>query len=749
MLKTQLKTIELFLKGAYFFRGVVLTIAVISPLFIMNYLGLFAYAPSVVVGAFLNAPGDIPGSLKRKVNGILIGILLTMVVTLIILFAKPYLPLLIILVAVFTFCISLIAVYGFRASLISFSGLLAMVIAFALPMETAKDIWIHVGLMGVGGLWYLLVSYLLHRLIPKKDEDQLLSDTLQMIGEYLKLRSRILLEKENRPEILKQTFTLQTKINEKQEILRELLLLERKRSGRSHFDEKRLLIFIASVDMFELAVANHLDYSQMDALFKTHRTVIKGFGNFNTTMGNHLMLLSELLIKKDKLPSDDILLVAQSNAYAGIQTYVVFLKLPHAREGAIILRNLYDYQSKLLQNILSIKRSMENVKDATKVSFKRQDASHFLTLQEYRLNTIFENLSLQSPIFRHALRLTFAIVFGFGLGKLLNIHNSYWIMLTVIVILRPNYGLTKERTKKRVIGTLIGGAFAVAIIFITQNSTIYAVLSILSLTLAFSLIQQNYTSAAAFVTTNVIFVYALLHPNAFEIIQYRVLDTLIGATIAFAASYLLWPTWEVLNLKDVLLQAVDKNKTYLLNTQILYHDKTLNELSYKVSRKEAFLAMGNLNAGFQRMSQDPKSKQLGYDIIYDMVTLNQTILSATASIGSFIVNHKTTSVSEEFDALILKIGQTLEASKSLVAKKPFEISEDDECIRKTQEKLLEGYANLSKLRDQNIKDGNAKIDPKTLTRLQEAHLISNQLIWLQTLSDNLKNASRNYQSVFY
>lgn len=747
-LKEQLKQLELFLKGAHFFRGIVLTIAVISPLFIMSFAGIFAYAPSVVVGAFLSAPGDIPGSLKRKVNGILLGIALTMLVTLIILFAKPFLALLLILVAVLTFFISLIAVYGFRASLISFSGLLAMIIAFALPMETSKDIWIHVGLMGVGGLWYLLISFLLHRLIPKKDEDQLLSDTLELIGEYLKLRARLLVESDLRDELFKKTFKLQTQINEKHETLRELLLLERKRSGRSHLDEKRLLIFIASVDMLELAIANHLDYKQIDTLFAQHQEQLKAFGDFNHIMGNHLIDVSEMLIKKDKIPADDVLLKAQFKTNASIKQYVEALQLPKAREGALILRNLYDYQAELLQNIQSIKRAMDNVKDAAKISFKRQDASQFLTLHEYRLQTIFEHFSLESSIFRHALRITFAIVFGFALGHLLDIKNTYWIMLTIIVILRPNYGLTKERSKKRVVGTLIGGAFAVGVILITQNTTVYAVLSILSLTLAFSLIQQNYTSAAAFITTNVIFVYALIHPNAFSIIQYRVVDTIIGAAIAFAASYILWPTWEALNLKQLLLNAIGKNKTYLLKTQALYHNKTTNELPYKVSRKEAFLAMGNLNAAFQRMTQDPKSKQIGYELIYDMVTLNQTIISAIASIGSFIIHHKTTPASDEFDALILKISTTLEISTALVDKKPFDIPEDGDCIRKTQEKLLASYTNLSNARDQNIKAGQTKIDKKSLIRLQEAHLISNQLIWLQTLSDNLKKVSRKYQITF-
>ncbi len=749
MIREHLKNVELFLKGAHFFRGIILTVAVVSPLFILNLFGYFEYAPSVVIGAFLNAPGDIPGSLKRKVNGILIGIVLTMSVTLLVLFAKPILPLLLLVLAVLSFCISLISVYGFRASLLSFSGLLAMILAFAIQKETSPVIFTHVGLMGIGGLWYLLLSFMFHRIIPKKDEDQLLSDTLRLIGEYLKLRGALITKKAKRDELLQQTFSIQTQINEKHETLRELLLSERKRSGRSHLDEKRLLIFISSVDMLELAIANHLNYDQIDELFEAHQEQITTFKKFNKVMGKHLILLSEIVIAKDKIPSDDALKYAQSETNLAIRTYVNDVKPPKAREGAIMLRNLYDYQAQMLQYIQSIKRVMDNVKNASIVSFKRQDASHFLTLQEYQLDLILQNLTIKSTIFRHSLRLTFAIVFAFILGTFFDITNTYWILLTIVVILRPNYGLTKERSKKRVIGTLIGAVVAISIVLITQNTTIYAVLSIISLTLAFSLIQQNFTSAAAFITISVIFLYGLIHPDAFSVIQYRVIDTVIGAAIAFTASYALWPAWEVSNLKSVLVDAVEKNKIYLLKTKELYHDKSNYHVVYKVARKEAFLAMGNLNAAFQRITQDPKSKQKEFELIYDIVTLNHTILSAIASMGSFIINHKTTPVSKEFDTLISKVSQTLDASIILIEQKGTIATEDTEHYKKAQAKLLETYENLSKIRDQHIEDGQTEIDLNTLTQLQEAHLISNQLIWLQTLSDNLRKSTSRYQKAFY
>ncbi len=743
-MNTLLKNIELFLKGSNFYRGIRLTFAVVAPLAILYGLGYSQFAPAIVMGAFLNAPGDIPGSLKRKVNAILISIVLTMLITAIILFLKPYFILLLVAMAIISFIVSFLSIYGFRASLVSFSGLLAMVISFAIQRETAAEILTHIALMGVGGLWYLVVSFTFQKLAPKKDNNQLLSDTLLLIGQYLKLRARLLTKKSEREALMQQALLYQTQINEKHETLREVLFTGRKRSGRSHYDEKILLIFLSSVNIFELIEAKHLDYDEIDRLFSDKKKYLKASKNLNKVLGNHLIKLSELLIQNHKLPNKNSLSKALSKANKAISEYVEDVKLPKAREGALVLRNLYDYQEQLLQETRAIRRVMANVKEASKVSLKRQDATQFLTLQEYRLNVIVQNFSFNSNLFRHALRFTVAMVFAFGLGTALDIHNTYWILLTIIVIMRPSYGLTKERSKDRIVGTLIGAVIAISIVLLTQNVIVYGVLAVISLTLAFALIQQNYKSAAALITINIIFVYSLINPNAFELIQYRVVDTIIGATIAIVANYILWPSWEVYNLKDVLLNAIKKNNTYILATKDLYHDKNQNLLAYKIARKEVFLAISNLNAAFQRLTQDPKSKQKEFQLIYNLVTLNQTMVSAIASIGSFIINHKTTAASKEFDVIILKIADTLQKSCALLEGVSPKHEADTTSIEDAQETLLKTFHNLSQERDENIQKGYIQMNTGTLHQLQEAYLMSNQLIWLKSLSENLNKATASY-----
>ena len=745
-LKEILKHLELFFKSSNFERGLRLGIAIAIPFGLFFSLGKIEIALPIVVGAFLNAPGDMPGSKKRKVNAILISIGLTMLVTALILLSKPFLPILLICIGLIAFTVSLLSVYGFRASLVSFSGLLAMVIAFAIEKETTPEILRQVFLMGVGGLWYLVVSLSFQSLFPKKDQNQLLSDSLNLIGEYLKLRAKLLSNSDQRDQYLQKSFSLQNQINDKQETLRELLLTVRKRSGRSRYEEKQLLIFLSTIKIFELVEAEQMDYDNIDEIFKDRKEYLDPSKNLNEIMGDHLMSLSEVLISHDALPNKDQMTLALTEADLSISKFIDAFKLPEAREGAILLKNLYDYQEQLLQEIKAIRRAMVNVAESSKVSLKRQDASQFLTLQEYRFNMITQNLNLNSTLFRHSLRLSIAMLFAYSLGIFFDIQNTYWILLTIIVIMRPNYGLTKERSKDRIIGTIIGAVIAVGIVLVTQNEILYAALALISLVFAFALIQQNYKSAAALITISIVFVYSFINPQALEVIQYRVLDTFIGAVIALVANYIVLPSWEVFNLKQVLIKASKNNKVYLKATRDLYEDPKDKTLNYNLARKEAFLAISQLNAAFQRLTQDPKSKQKEFQLIYEMVTLHQTILSAIASIGNFITQHQTTPASVEFDILIkriinnLKIVQTnLDDHQNLNKEQ-----EDTTNAAKAKQKLLDKYKRLAEVRDENLRLGEETLDTQTLHALQEAYLISNQLGWLLSLTNNLINSTNQY-----
>ena len=87
----------------------------------------------------------------------------------------------------------------------------------------------------------------------------------------------------------------------------------------------------------------------------------------------------------------------------------------------------------------------------------------------------------------------------------------------------------------------------------------------------------------------------------------RVYDTLIGCTIAFAATYM-FPFWEAGRLPFLMKEVLKANTTYLQNLLHAISGKPENITGYKLSRKNVYIMQANLSAAFQRMLGEPKNK---------------------------------------------------------------------------------------------------------------------------------------------
>lgn len=324
-------------------------------------------------------------------------------------------------------------------------------------------------------------------------------------------------------------------------------------------------------------------------------------------------------------------------------------------------------------------------------------------------------------------------------------QNPYWILITIVVIMRPSYGLTKERSINRVIGTLIGAAIATIIILLTQNTIIYGVIAIVSLPLAFSLIQTNYRNAAIFITLNVIFVYAILDPNILSVVKFRIIDTLIGATLSFGATYFLWPAWQFQSIQEYFIETIQSNCNFLKQINVYYHKKGVVPTVYKLSRKKSFLAIGNLNAAFQRMNQDPKSKQKEFAVIYKLITLNNTFLSSLTALGMFIRHNKTALVPLHFEVIVSHIIANLKLAIQLLQdEEKLTVLEHSE-VEIAQKKYEDYFEDLSNKRDKEIEEG-VEISTKMRAQLKETQLVSEQINWLFNLSEKLVNAVKIYKS---
>ncbi|MCM8570180.1 FUSC family protein [Gramella jeungdoensis] len=724
-----------FLRSTDFSKAIVLTIAIVLPISIFSNAGKLEIGIGLAMGCLLSSPSDVPGSFKHKVLGILFAALLGSLSFLIAGYASSSLWTVIPMLLIMMFGVSYLSVYGFRASLVTFSGLLAVVLSFA-NISSGIEIWQKALLILSGGLWYLLISLSWYFIRPKRATEQLLAETMELTAEYLRLRSGLLSESSDMEELQKEIFIKQGELNERHERLREILLSSRRSSGNSGYTRNRLLIFIDLVDILELAMANPLEYQKMKEGLKDHREELDVFTQLTLKMAEQLDQVASALHKNSEVPENVIPKYVRSTKEVLLNMRDK-VDISQKREALLLLRNLFDYQSKQAQKLNNIDRILRNLEVNNKLVYKAKEFRKFLSHQDYSFRTLATNFNFDSGIFRHSLRLSVVVLIGYLVGAYFSVQNSYWILLTIIVIMRPNYGLTKQRTRKRIVGTLIGGALAIAIVFLTQNSTVYAILGLLSLTLAFSLIQRNYTTAAIFITLSIIFIYALLKPDVLDVIQYRILDTIVGAGLAALGNLIFWPKWELQNINKVIADSVKANQVYLSEIDWFYHKKDKLPVSYKLSRKKAFLEMGTLSASFQRMTQEPKSRQKKLGLIYEIVELNQTFLSALASMGTYIRTHPTTRASSDFEIFYKAISTNLNNTINILEGKKL-LQNIDPQISNAAKSLHQKFDLLAEERDKEIEAGKRNIERKTRYLLQEAYLITGQLEWLLDISEKLQ-----------
>src|SRR5690606_12159933 len=147
--------------------------------------------------------------------------------------------------------------------------------------------------------------------------------------------------------------------------------------------------------------------------------------------------------------------------------------------------------------------------------------------------------------FRHAARMAIVMAVGYLLSLFLNVGNhSYWILLTIMVNLKPGYSLTKQRNFQRIIGTVIGGVGAAIIPICLRGQTSVCILLLFLMVATYSLIRINYIVSVMFMTPYILIMFSFLDMNTLTILRERIVDTLIGSGLAFISSYIIFPNWE-------------------------------------------------------------------------------------------------------------------------------------------------------------------------------------------------------------
>lgn len=733
-----LKDIKSFLYSYHFSNGLRTTISVVVPSIVFAFMGKLDIGIGISMGALCTALADVPGTIIHKRNGLIISSILICLTALGTGLLAPYPYLMAPWIMGCCFVFAMLLVYGNRGGNIGTACLLVMVSVLGEPQHSVQLSFVFAGLVLAGSAWYAALALLLWQIRPYLNVQQTLGDCIMQTARYLELRSNFYTPGVNVADNYKAVLEQQVLVNEKQEGVRELLLKRRSaQQGTTSINKSMVLIFLDMVDLQEQIMASQTDYKALQATFKGEDILSKFhvlIDSFATELKNIGLAVAS---GQRSLPKENLRheIEKVKKAIAEMHHSLPTLK---ERTKLIPLNNIVHNLQDMAQRIYNLHRltRLEKLKDET--IDPKLELSKFTTRQRYDLATFRDNLSFKSYIFRHGIRVSLATVTGYLLGLALHIDRIYWILLTVVVILKPGFGLTRSRSIQRLIGTVIGALFAAGVLFLTQDDTAIFIVMLVCILGAYSFMTFHYTVSVFFVTPFIIFLLHFLHPADLYNATQRVIDTFIGGALAFVANQVLWPVWEHNSLPNYMHKMTLSNKAYFEQVMRLYTNQPLTITDYKLARKETYVDTANMMSAFQRMLSEPKSKQKNASKVYHFVVLNHTLTSHIAALAAYGMHHGVHFPRPEYGQLSEHLIQYLNEIAAL--SNPAQQGEKPPCPAPTNamEVLDAHLENLIHLRQLEINDG------KGLTPLRDEMLetkqVRDQLQAILSLVKDMKKA---------
>ncbi len=116
------------------------------------------------------------------------------------------------------------------------------------------------------------------------------------------------------------------------------------------------------------------------------------------------------------------------------------------------------------------------------------------------------------------------------------IPNGYWIAITAVILLKPEFRETLTRSVARSGGTLVGAVIATLLIALLrpgQESLI--VLIVIFAWFSFAFVRVNYALFALCLTAYIVFLIGLTHLPPMQVVTHRLFATALGGALAMAA----------------------------------------------------------------------------------------------------------------------------------------------------------------------------------------------------------------------
>ncbi|HEY2008607.1 MAG TPA: FUSC family membrane protein [Rhizomicrobium sp.] len=510
----------------------------------------------------------------------------------------------------------LISAHGKWALSLAMTSVLAFVFAMGQNFAGPSDAADHLMLTVCGALGYTTYAVAVALLFDDRGRRLLLAEAMHAFAAYLRAKAALYNPDTTGPAAFRALIDAHATLADRLQAARDSLFARRKH--RMHL--KRIDTLIALLDAFETVLSSDADIEMLRGM--PQRELLWRLNGFVTQMADEVERLTLALRVRHGHPVhfshaeearqlQDVMTQAQAAAPedAVIQAYVL-------TANRLVLAASY---IETLSLALESTTAPSDLARQLNLDLFRQDSPRVLSL-------LVQQFRWRAPALRYAIRLSLAMVTGLSLTLWFNrFDHANWVLLTIALIMRANYSVTRRRRWDRITGTLIGCALAVTFIH-TLPAPVLLLFIVLAVGIshAYGLVAYRITAVGASISSLLLlhFVAPLAHPQFFE----RIVDTLIGASLSWAFSYLL-PSWEHEDLPKTVRGLLEADAGFAAAALSL----SPTNQSYRLARKKAVDAVAQLSGAIRRVADEPNVNRRALAALGELLGANYLLASDISS----------------------------------------------------------------------------------------------------------------------
>ena len=578
----------------------------------------------IIAGALVDLDNRLTGRLKNIFFTILAFTVSSLTVQLTI--GRPLLFSAAMTLLAFIFTIS--GAIGLRYRTIAF-GTIAVSIYTTLTYHADTPWYTNPLMILAGTSMYSGLAVLSHIVFPHRPVQENVANAYLALADYLDAKARFF-DPDEAAHIEQQQINLAMKNSQvitAFNLCRSALFYRMSGQHRHPQTSRMLRYYFAAQDIHERASSSHIQYQEMVEKLK-HSDLIYRFQRLLELQGQACRDIAAGLRHNNRYLYDERL----ARASQGLKQSIRYYADHHAEADELhSLKQLATNLRSVNHQLNHLESGLDNEQDSEATRIAHNETSGLRNV----LHALRGQLNFESATFRHAVRMAILTLTCCTLVETLNLQLGYWIWLTALFVCQPNYSATQKKLKQRIIGTILGVLVGSLLPYFTPSLETKLIIVVLSTTLFYFFRTNKYSYSTFFITIQALTNFSIAGMDTAAALPLRIIDTIIGAGLAWVAVSQLWPDWHYLALDKTGLKAIRSEAGYLRSILQQLQNGSIDDVDYRIARRQAHESAAALSSTLSDMSMEPAKYGDKLQSGFQLLKLNYSLLGYISALGAY------------------------------------------------------------------------------------------------------------------